>query len=68
MLDEGVAGIERAYVDGDMARTMAGGVVGLLGFLLMLPVLVFLARTVGRRTETSGEWARACSRWACTGW
>ena len=55
-LDEGRAGIERAYVDGNMARTMAGGLIELFGFLLMLPVLVFLARVIGRRTEVA-RWA-----------
>jgi hypothetical protein len=55
-LDEGVAGIERAYVDGNLARTMTGGYVELVGFVLMLPVLVFLSRAIGRRTE-AGRWA-----------
>ena len=55
-LDEGIAGIERAYVDGNLARTMSGGYVELIGFVLMIPVLVFLARVIGTRTET-GRWA-----------
>ena len=55
-IGEGRDGIVRAYVEGDMARTMTGGYVELLGFVAMLPVLVFLARVVGRRTE-AGRWA-----------
>ncbi|HET9500492.1 MAG TPA: hypothetical protein VFO98_09540 [Marmoricola sp.] len=55
-LDEGLGGVERAYVEGNLARTMTGGYVELIGFLLLVPVLVFLARVVGRRTE-AGRWA-----------
>ncbi len=55
-LEEGIAGIERGYVEGNMARTMAGGMVEVLGFVLLIPALVFLARAIGRRTEI-GRWA-----------
>lgn len=55
-ISEGRGGIRRAYVEGDMAQTMTGGYIELLGFVVMLPVLVFLSRVVGRRTET-GRWA-----------
>lgn len=55
-ISEGRAGIQRAYVEGDMARTMTGGYLELLGFVAMLPVLVFLARVVGQRTD-AGRWA-----------
>jgi len=53
---EGTAGIQEGYVEGNLARTMAGGMVETVGFLLLLPALVFLARAVGRRTEV-GRWA-----------
>ena len=54
--EEGTLGIQRGYVEGDLARTMAGVMVEALGFLLMIPTLVFLARALGRRTEV-GHWA-----------
>lgn len=37
-------------------RVIAGGYVESLGFVVLLPALVFLARSLGRRTET-GRWA-----------
>jgi hypothetical protein len=54
--DEGTQGIQQGYVEGDMARTMAGGMVEAFGFVLLIPALVFLARALGRRTE-AGRWA-----------
>lgn len=54
--EEGTLGIQRGYVEGDLARTMTGGMVEALGFVLMIPALVFLARAIGRRTEL-GRWA-----------
>ncbi len=56
LLDDGVRGIADAYVEGDMARVFTGGVLESLGFLLLIPALVFLARVLGRRTE-AGTWA-----------
>jgi hypothetical protein len=53
---DGVEGIRTGYVEGNLGRTIAGGMVEALGFVLLLPVLVFLARAVGRRTEV-GRWA-----------
>jgi hypothetical protein len=53
---EGTAGIQEGYVEGDLVRTMAGGMVETAGFLLLIPALVFLARAIGRRTEV-GRWA-----------
>ncbi len=53
---EGTAGIQKGYVDGELARTMAGGMVETAGFVLLIPALVFLARAIGRRTEV-GRWA-----------
>lgn len=56
LFTEGVPGIQRSYVEGRMAPTMAGGMVEAAGFLLLLPALAFLARAVGQRTEV-GRWA-----------
>lgn len=53
---EGVAGIEKGYVEGNMTRIMTGGYIETLGFVVLVPVLVFLARSVGRRTEAA-RWA-----------
>ena len=55
-LGDDAAAVSVEYVEGDMARIFAGGYVEALGFLLLLPVLAFLARAVGRRTEAGG-WA-----------
>jgi hypothetical protein len=56
LLDDGVRGITDAYVEGDITRVFTGGVLESLGFLLLIPALVFLARVLGRRTE-AGAWA-----------
>jgi hypothetical protein len=45
-----------AYVAGDLPRILAGGYIEALGFVLLVPVVAFLARAVGRRTEL-GAWA-----------
>jgi hypothetical protein len=55
-LGDDAATVAAEYVDGDMARSFAGGYVEALGLLLLLPVVAFLARAVGRRTEIGG-WA-----------
>ena len=54
LFEEGRAGIGR-LVDGDLPRAVAGGYVELVGFLLMIPVMVFVARAVGR--SPTGRWA-----------
>ena len=54
LFEDGRAGIAR-YVDADLPRTVAGGYVELIGFLLLLPVMVFVARAVGR--TPTGRWA-----------
>lgn len=53
---EGQEGIEHSLVEGDLTRVMFGGYVVLLGYLSLLPAMVFLARAVGRRTD-AGRWA-----------
>jgi hypothetical protein len=55
-LDEGRAGIEQYYADRDVAPILAGGAIEVFGFVCLVPVLVFLGRAVGRRTE-AGRWA-----------
>jgi hypothetical protein len=55
-LGDDEATVAAEYLDGSLARIMAGGFVEALGFALLLPVVAFLARAVGRRTE-SGRWA-----------
>ncbi|MGY1825778.1 hypothetical protein [Blastococcus sp. SYSU DS0541] len=54
-LGDGAEAVAAEYVDGDLARIMAGGYVESVGFLLLLPVLAFLARALSR-SETGG-WA-----------
>lgn len=53
---EGQEGIEHSYVEGDITQIMTGGYIEVLGFVCLVPALVFLARAVGRRTE-GGRWA-----------
>ena len=52
---DGVAGIREGYVDGSLPRTLTGLGIEAIGFLLMVPVIVFLGRAIGRRTE-AGRW------------
>ena len=55
-LTEGEEGIRRYYAEGDLTRILAGGYVELLAFLVLLPVVVFLAQALGR-TTAAGRWA-----------
>jgi hypothetical protein len=50
LFEEGRSGIA-AYVAGDLTRTVIGGYVDLLAFLVLIPMLVILSRGIGRRTE-----------------
>jgi hypothetical protein len=61
------AAVAAEYFDGPLTRILAGGYVEAVGFLLLLPVLTFLARAVGRRTET-GSWAAQTALAAGTGY
>ena len=56
LLSDGRQGIVESYVEGDLTRTFAGGVLEAFAFLALIPALVFLARAFGRRTE-AGAWA-----------
>jgi hypothetical protein len=49
-----------ALVDGSLARSMAGGYVESLSFVLLLPALAFLSHAVGTRTAL-GRWAASTS-------
>ncbi len=56
MLGDSTAAARQAYTEGSLARSMAGGYIEAFSFVVLLPVLVFLARALGRRTE-AGRWA-----------
>ncbi len=56
LFSEGPQGIQDAYVQGDLTRSFAGGMVEAVGFVLLVPVLVMLSRCLGTRTE-AGRWA-----------
>jgi hypothetical protein len=45
-----------AYAGADLTRVFAGGYLEALAFLLLLPVVAFLGRAVGRATDL-GRWA-----------
>ena len=55
-----VGDAKAAYVDSNMTRILAGGFVESFSFVVMIPVLIFLARAIGRRTEV-GRWASQTS-------
>ncbi len=56
LLEEGTAGIERAYRDGSLTAILTGWYVESVGFVLFVPVAVYLAGALGRTTEV-GRWA-----------
>jgi hypothetical protein len=62
-IHEGQEGIEHSYVEGSLTRIFTGGYVETLAFVLLVPVLVFLARAFGRRTE-AGAWASQTAAFA----
>jgi hypothetical protein len=47
LFEDGTRGIREAYVDADLGRVMTGGLVEMLGFLLLVPAMVFLAHVLG---------------------
>lgn len=55
-LTEGQEGIRRSYADGDLGLILTGGFIEVIGFVCMVPALVFLAHAVGQRSE-AGRWA-----------
>ncbi|MDT7539017.1 MAG: hypothetical protein QOI82_2602 [Actinomycetota bacterium] len=56
VLTDGPDTVQKTYGSGSLDRVFAGGYLELLAFLVLLPAIVFLARALGRRTET-GRWA-----------
>ncbi len=58
LLADGTAGITRSYVEGDLARSFTGGILEAFGFLLVVPVIVFLGRVLGLSGEGAGWAAR----------
>jgi len=48
--------VKQTFVGADVSHVFAGGYLEALGFIVLLPVLVFLARAIGQRTE-AGRWA-----------
>jgi hypothetical protein len=60
VLGASVTDARDAYVDSNLARVMAGGYIEAFSFVLLLPVLAFLFRTVGRRNDV-GRWASQTS-------
>ncbi len=57
-LTEGEEGIRSSYAEGDLTRILAGGYVEVVAFMLLLPVVVFLAQALGQTTAV-GRWASA---------
>ena len=56
MLTDSADVVKRTYVGANVSPVLAGGYVESLAFVVLLPVLVFLARAIGQRTE-AGRWA-----------
>lgn len=56
LIEEGTAGVERAYVRGDLTPILTGWFIESVGFVLLVPVAVYLARNLGRSSEV-GRWA-----------
>lgn len=60
VLGGSAADARHALVEGSLARSMVGGYVESFAFVLLLPVLAFLAQAVGTRTAL-GRWAASTS-------
>jgi hypothetical protein len=56
LIEDGAAGIEAAYAQGSLTTIFGGWFVESLGFVLLVPVAVFLSRFLGRSTAV-GRWA-----------
>jgi hypothetical protein len=59
-LGDSTAAARHGLVEGSLARSMVGGYVESFSFVLLLPVLAFLAHAVGTRTAV-GRWAASTS-------
>jgi len=49
LLEDGSAGIEAAYVNGSLTTILGGWFVESVGFVLLVPVAVYLGRVLGAR-------------------
>lgn len=56
LVEDGTAGIEEAYVNGNLTTILGGWFVESVGFVLLVPVAVFLGRCLGQSTP-AGRWA-----------
>ena len=56
LLEDGSAGIEAAYVNGNLTTILGGWFVESVGFVLLVPVAVYLGRVLGRSSPV-GTWA-----------
>ena len=56
LLEDGSAGIEAAYVNGSLTTILGGWFVESVGFVLLVPVAVYLGRVLGRSSPL-GTWA-----------
>ena len=54
LLEEGTQGITRAYVNADLTPILGGWLLESVAFLLLIPVVVFLAGAVGQ--TSAGRW------------
>ena len=67
LFQDGVEGIKEGYLEGNLAHTIAAGMIETLGFVLLIPALVFLARAIGQRSE-AGRWAASTALMAGMGY
>ena len=56
LIEDGAAGIEKAYVDGNLTTILGGWFLESVGFVLLVPVAVFLAGSLGGSSAV-GRWA-----------
>ncbi|HSO70385.1 MAG TPA: hypothetical protein VLQ67_12185 [Arachnia sp.] len=56
LIQEGTAGIESAYRDGNLTTILGGWFVESVGLVLLIPAAVHLSRSLGRSTPV-GRWA-----------
>ena len=63
----GQQGVEHSFVEASLTRDLAGGYVQMLACLILIPVIVFLSRAVGRRTEL-GSWMSGTAAAAALGY
>lgn len=58
LIEDGTEGIQGSYVDGNLSAILGGWFIESVGFLLLVPVAVFLAHALGRSSQV-GRWAAA---------